>query len=124
MDEYFKRIPKNENDVFYLRPLTKVDLDDSSATWFTNVPVGRNKLGAMIHDMCKNAKIGGNKTNHSLHATGATELYNAGVPEKIIKERTGHRSLEALRMYETTSEKQHKAVANILSSDRETSFNS
>lgn len=45
---------------------------------------------------------------------GATELYEADVPEKIIQERTGHRSLECLQMYEKTSEKQ--AVSNILSS--------
>ena len=29
-----------------------------------------------------------------------TQMYDCGVPEKIIQERTGHRSLEALRMYE------------------------
>ena len=31
-----------------------------------------------------------------------------------MKERTGHRSLTALRMYERTSPTQHKAVSNIL----------
>ena len=36
----------------------------------------------------------GNKTNHSLRAYSATKLYNAGVPEKVIQDRTGHRSLE------------------------------
>ena len=55
----------------------------------------------------------------SLRATGATELYRA---EKIIKERTGHPSLEALWMYERISESQHEAVSNILASDKETTF--
>ena len=55
------------------------------------------------------------KTNHSLWATGATELYEAEVTEKIIQERTGHRSLECLRMYEHTSDKQQRALSNILS---------
>ena len=54
----------------------------------------------MFKDMCSEAHISGHKTNHSLRATGASELFEAGVPEKIIKERTGHRSLEALRLYE------------------------
>ena len=31
----------------------------------------------------------------SLHATGASALFEANVPEKIIQERTGHRSLKA-----------------------------
>ena len=60
----------------------------------------------MIQEMCKSAGITGHKTNHSLRATGATELYLAGVPEKIIQQRTGHQSVEALRQYENTSEQQ------------------
>ena len=43
----------------------------------------------MSKDMCQVAGIEGHKTNHSLRATGASELFEAGVPEKIIKERTG-----------------------------------
>ena len=55
------------------------------------------------------------KTNHSLRATGATSLYQKGVPEKLIQERTGHRSIEALRVYEHTNNSQHQAVSNLLS---------
>ena len=36
------------------------------------------------------------KTNHSLRATGATALFNAGVPEKFV---TGHCS-NPLHLYE------------------------
>ena len=54
-------------------------------------------------------------TNHSLRATSATHMYRSGVPEKVIQERTGHRSLEALQIYER-SDSQHQAVSNILSS--------
>ena len=56
-----------------------------------------------------------NKTNHSLRATSATQMYNSSVPEKIIQERTGHRSLEALRMYERINQQQHQVVSNVLS---------
>ena len=38
------------------------------------------------------------KTNHSLRATAASELFCANVPEKLIQERTGHKSLQALRI--------------------------
>ena len=41
------------------------------------------------------------KTNHRLRATGATCLFNAGVPENIIQKTTGHSSIEALRGYES-----------------------
>ena len=45
-------------------------------------------------------------------------FFKLGVPEKIIKERTGHRSLEALRVYERTTCEQLKAVSTILSADK------
>ena len=42
--------------------------------------------------------------------------------KKIIQERTGHHSLECLRTYERTSDKQHQAVSNILSSTSQSSY--
>ena len=73
-----------------------------------------NKLTGMVKSTFSSIRISG-KSNHSLRASGATELFRAGVPEKIIQERTGHRSLKALRTYERTTERQHLAVANVLS---------
>ena len=45
-------------------------------------------------------------------------MYESGVPEKLIQERTGHRSLEALRSYERSSASQHQAVSQILSAPK------
>lgn len=63
--------------------------------------------------MCVEAGISSHKTNHCLRTTGPSELFQAGVPEKIIKERTGHRSLEVLCIYEHTTKQQHRAVCKI-----------
>jgi hypothetical protein len=65
--------------------------------------------------MCNHACVQGNKTNHSLRAAGVTQMYDSGVPEKLIQERSGHRSLEVLRTYERTNQKQHRAVSALLS---------
>ena len=62
--------------------------------------------------MCEEAWIEG-KTNHSLRATGVTEMYLAGVPEKVIQEHTGHQSLDGLRSYERSTLDQHQTVCNI-----------
>ena len=70
----------------------------------------------MLRDTCAEAGVQGHKTNHSLRATRASELFAAGVPERIIQECTGHRSLKALHTYEPTSAKQHQAVSEILGS--------
>ena len=58
------------------------------------------------------------KTNHSLRATGATAMFQANMPEKIIQKTTGHRSLEALRSYERISTQQHQAVSRVLMSNQ------
>ena len=53
--------------------------------------------------MCEKAGISGEYTNHSFRAYGTTTLFQSQVPEKLIQERTGRRSLDALRQYECTS---------------------
>lgn len=61
-------------------------------------------------------------TNHSLHATGATTLFDANVPEAIIQRRPGHSSTKALRMYKRVTPHQDPAVSRILQSERKLSF--
>ena len=60
--------------------------------------------------------------NHSLRATAATTLFKADVPEKVIQERTSHRSLDALRKYEHSTERQHGAASNILAIRNEVDY--
>ena len=117
LDLYLSKLPTEaiQADNFYVRPLQSVP-KIASKPWFSAVPVGRNTLTSMFREMCAEAGVQGHKTNHSLRATGASELFAAGVPERIIQERTGHRSLKALRTYERTSAKQHQAVSEILGS--------
>ena len=55
-------------------------------------------------------------TNHSLRAYGATKLFRENVPEKVIQDRTGHHSTDALRKYQCISEKQKLATSLILNS--------
>ena len=71
----------------------------------------------MLAKMCERAGVE-RKSNHSFRATGATEMFAANVPEKLIQSRTGHRSLDALRLYERPSHEheQHQAVSNVLTS--------
>ena len=60
--------------------------------------------------------ISGRKTNHSLRATGVSDLFQAGVPEKMIQERSGHLSLDGLRQYQRTTLMQDEAVSRVLTS--------
>ena len=60
------------------------------------------------------AGIPGYKTNHSLRATAATRLYQSGVDEQLVMERTGHQSLEGVRSYKRISDIQREALSDIL----------
>ena len=90
--------------------------------WFTTVPVGKNTSAKMAKEVYAEAGVGGQRSNHSLRATGATELYQAGVPENVIQERTGHLSLTGLCEYKHTSGEQQAVVSRILASKAPTVY--
>ena len=123
LDKYISKLPPKaiENDVFYVRALDKVP-SDPAAPWYSVAPIGKHTLSDKVKKMCNTAGIVGHKTNHSLRATGATQMYESGVPEKLIQERTGHRSIEALRMYERSNSGQHQAVSRILSDSQRRTY--
>ena len=62
------------------------------------------------------------RTNHSLRATAATALFKANVLEKVIQERTGHHSIDALRLYERSNDVQHGAASRILALGKEVEY--
>ncbi len=115
LDRYISKLPPAavEKDYFYCRPLDNLP-KDPSAPWFAASPLDKNVLGDMMKDICKDAGIVGSKTNHTLRATGASQLFAAGVLERLIQQRTGHRNVEALRLYERPTEEQQQAVSTVL----------
>ncbi len=64
--------------------------------------------------MCKEAGIEGRKTGHSGKVTCATTLYRQDFSDQLIKERTGHHSLEALHKYKRTGPDQQYKVSMAL----------
>ena len=95
---------------FYLQP----SKTPTETCWFSNRPLGHNPLGKTLARLCTSAGIQGFKTNHSLRATATSRLYQSGVDEQLVMERTGHRSVEGVRSYKRTSEKQRQALSDIL----------
>ena len=90
LNTHTKQIPPSsiaEDKCIYLRPLPSSS-GDLSRPWFANQPVGKHAFAIMVKEAWTEAGITG-KTNHSLWAMGASTMFNAGVTEKVIKERTG-----------------------------------
>ena len=111
LDVYFEKWPKQavERDFFYLRPKK----NPSESVWYDCSPVGRDTLKRFTEKMCVEAGISSKKTNHSLRATGASALFNAGVPEKLIRDVTGHHS-NVLEVYQRPSVEQRQKVSKVL----------
>ena len=91
-------------DAFYLQPLDK----PTPPCWYSCKPIGHHKLEGTVARLCSEGGIPGLHTNHSLRATAATHLYNAGVDEQQVMKRTGHRSLDDVRSYKRTSMQQKR----------------
>ena len=90
---------------FYLKP-------NCTRFAYDKLPVGINSLNEILPSLCK---AGGFecKTSHSLRVTCASTLFNEGVEEKLIRDRTGHRS-NALYKYEKCSEQKVVNVSTVL----------
>ncbi|ESO99281.1 hypothetical protein LOTGIDRAFT_158358 [Lottia gigantea] len=97
--------PKTCN-AYYVRPLKYPKRD----TWYCAVLVGRHTLFGVVKRLCANAGFNGFYTNHSLRAT--TRLYDSGIDEQLIAERTGHRS--TIRGYKRTSTELLKVVDDVV----------
>ena len=84
--------------------------------WYCNQAYGTNKVTSTVKEICKDAGFDGKYTNHSLHATSASRIFESEVPEQVIKEITGCRS-DCVRLYKRTSDDiKMKASATICGS--------
>ena len=97
-------------ECFYLQPLKS----PTATCWYSKLPLGHSNLDSTVRRLFKTAGVEGYKTNHSLRATATSRLYQAGVDEQLVMERTGHRSVEGVRSYKRTGEKQRKVLSDIL----------
>ena len=89
IDKYMSLLPpvknKNAKHNFYLHSLDH----QIPAQWYSTQMV-LNTLNKTIWELAKSASLKGFFNNHSLYRSSATQLCQAGVPKKIIKEITGH----------------------------------
>ena len=82
-------------DAFYRRPLSNI----MNSIRFSKQPIGVNYLSKIIKTVASKGELKGRFTAHSGKATGISQMYDAGVPEITIQQRSGNRSLDSLRKY-------------------------
>ncbi len=110
-EKYISLLPVDgKKSSLYLHPLSKMTKDQ----WYSDRPLGVNTLREMVKCLASAAGLTGKFTNHSLRATAASRMYQAGVPEKFIKEITGHKS-DAVCCYKCTSDSMKWKVSAMMS---------
>jgi hypothetical protein len=82
-------------DAFYRRPLYNI----MNSIRFSKQPIGVNYLSKIIKSIASKGELKGRFTAHSGKVTGISQMYDAGVPEITIQQRSGNRSLDSLRKY-------------------------
>lgn len=105
------QVGADDNGRFYRRALPNGKLGEVR---FSKQHVGRNTLAKIIPSMTSSAGLQGNYTSHSAKASLCTQLYDAKVDEQLIMERTGHRSVAAVRQYKRTTPALQKDVSRVL----------
>ena len=111
LDFYLSKL-KPQSPFFYMRPLEQIP--DDGKPWYTGQRVGINTLKTISPKLSSESGVDVKYTNHSLRATSATRMFTGGVPEKVIAEKTGHRSLQALGLYEKTQLSMEKADDSVI----------
>ena len=70
-----------------------------SHIWYSKTPCGHNALQRVVPELMKQADFSSYFTNHSLPASAATRLFENGVDQQLIMDRTGHSSKEGVEAY-------------------------
>ncbi|XP_011408773.1 PREDICTED: uncharacterized protein KIAA1958-like [Amphimedon queenslandica] len=110
LDRYLPLLPSGTEHV-YMRPAKEFSADSPA---YYRQRVGINTIKKFVHLITSGAGLVG-YTNHCLRATAMTRMFNSGVPEKVIADKSGHRSLDGLRAYEHPNEELYRAAEEIIS---------
>ena len=91
---YNSRCPPNRpNNAYYLKP---VKIPSEEDYWYTIQPLGHCTLDTTVRRMCEQAGIPGYLTDHPLELQLLQDYLSQGVLRNKMQ-RTGHRSIEAVR---------------------------
>ena len=112
LDTYLTKLTPNSS-YLYIRPLSTAPVDPSKS-WYTKQRVGINTIKEFVSKICADSGLQNTYSNHSLRATAITRMFNGNIPEKVIADKSGHRSIKGLRAYEKTSVQLEQAAGELI----------
>lgn len=101
---------------FYLSPKR----GKLGSLWFSNAPVGKNKLAAMMKEMAAKAGLnvegqGGRIRNHTMRKSLVKTLKKNNIPDTDIALITGHKNIQSINDYNTLDYDELETVSHTLS---------
>ena len=90
----------------------------TSECWYQVTSLGHNVLGGMVAKMCQSTGLQGHDTNHSLHATSATRMFEASIDEQLIMQRTGHSTTAKVCLYKRVGENLRAIASDVLNGSK------
>ena len=83
-------VPSGHSSRHILPPANLVSYPYMLVFWYSKKPIGHKVLSLTVGRLCRLAGIEGYYTNHPLCTTITTRLYQSGIDEQLVMERTGH----------------------------------
>ncbi len=123
--QYTRLLPKDSKNLC----LYKYALSSSRHTanqWYSDRLVGINQLKKVVKNIMEKGGLEGKYTNHSLRATCATRMFQAGIDEQLIKTFTGHKSdsvHDYKRVNDSLLRKANRAVSSTCTKPTDSSSN-
>jgi len=118
LKSYRKYLSKRNTACDALFQTPRDAFNDSDGVWYEKRPLGKNKLGCMMSEISKIAKLSKKYTNHCIRATAITALDQAGFASRHIMSVSGHRSEASIKSYSRkTSTDQKRKMSETYSTE-------
>ena len=80
--------------------------------------MGINQIGQIMSRIARRAGLVGKYSNHSIRRSMCTQLFKKGVDSELIRQLSGHKTVQGLAPYTTASVDQQKSMCAILQRDK------
>lgn len=112
---YEKMIQKLHPECNRLWQRAKDSFNDDEATWYQNRPLGVHMISKFMANICNLCNITIPYTNHCLRVSAINIMKN-NFSDADIMSITGHKSINSLKLYERTTEKDKEDISDCISS--------
>ena len=110
-----QRGPNMKTTAFYLT----INPNRGSQKWYTDLPMGKNKLNSLLKTMATKAGITRKLTNHGARKFTVQTLLNSGISVPETMQITGHKNQKSITSYSVPNEEKLQKISDSLTGFRQ-----